>query len=95
MEITINLTIEKSQTRLAGFPYGEKLYKEQVESHINYEAHNIIVIPPQIEKVASSFVQGFFAKLVEEIGYVRILEIVEIKAATDTLVNDIWSKLPD
>ena len=53
---TINLQFPKSETRLAGFPYGEAVYNEQVKDIITFEDKIEIVFPNQIEKVASSFV---------------------------------------
>ena len=61
----VKLIFDKSQTRLAGFSYGETTYREQVKpiyDKINDENEQVkLVFPNQIEKVASSFVQGFFS----------------------------------
>ena len=83
------LVFEKSTTRLAGFPYGEKVYKDQVKDKINFDQPVTIVFPKRIERVASSFTQGFFAAFVEKIGYQGIEEKVTIVAGTEELEKNI------
>ena len=79
---TINLEFPKSETRLAGFPYGENVYQSQAKELT-------IIFPDQIEKVASSFVQGFFANIVMEIGYKGIEKNVIIKTKNENLTSSI------
>lgn len=86
---TINLIFPKSETRLAGFPYGEEVYKSQVQDIISFDDNLTIVFPDQIEKVASSFVQGFFANLVMNIGYKGIERNVIIKTKNEVLTASI------
>jgi len=86
---TINLQFPKSETRLAGFPYGEAVYNEQVKDIITFEDKIEIVFPNQIEKVASSFVQGFFAAIVAVIGYKGVEEQVIITSRSDNLTLSI------
>lgn len=86
---TINLNFPKSATGLAGFPYGEKVYKDQVEGKISYDEDITIVFPNQVEKVASSFVQGFFAKIVMSIGYKGVENKVKIVSKSDKLTASI------
>lgn len=89
----INLTFDKSETRIAGFPYGEAVYREQAEKNIIFGEKVLIVFPQQIEKIASSFVQGFFAEMVKNVGYSGIKKQVTIKAANQQLINDIWENI--
>lgn len=86
---TINLNFPKSETRLAGFPYGEEVYKTQAQNNISFEEQITIVFPDQIEKVASSFVQGFFANLVMNIGYKGIERNIIIKTKSEALTTSI------
>lgn len=86
---TINLEFPKSETRLAGFPYGENVYQNQAKEKISFDGEITIVFPNQIEKVASSFVQGFFANIVMAIGYKGIEKNVIIKSKSDTLTSSI------
>ena len=48
-----------------------------------------IVFPKQIEKVASSFVQGFFSELVSKIGYIGIDQKVTIVSSSSRLSDTI------
>ncbi len=89
----IKLVFNKSTTRLAGNPYGVSVYKEQVEDKIDYSKINIIEFPDNIEKAASSFVQGFFAEIVEQIGYSNIGRVVKIKASNESLEESIYRDL--
>lgn len=89
----INLNFEKSQTRLAGFIFGESVYNEQIKNKIfdgkKIKEKVIIIFPNQIEKVASSFVQGLFSELINTIGYSEIERTFEIKASSIELSKKI------
>lgn len=87
--IEIKLEFPKSETRLAGFPYGETVYKQQVANDIKFDDKITIVFPDQIEKIASSFVQGFFAAIVDAIGYKGIDDKVTIKSRNEALTASI------
>lgn len=93
MNNDIVLQFDKATTRLAGNPYGRNIYTDQVESKINYDTLNVIVFPDNIEKVASSFVQGFFAKIVEKVGYAEFDNVISIKAKTEELADNIRNDL--
>ena len=56
---------------------------------IDYNSETTIVFPVQIEKVASSFVQGFFADIIKKIGYAGLERQIKIVAGTPELVNSI------
>lgn len=93
----VNLIFEKSETRLAGFPYGEATYKNQVkptfDEIINDNEQIKIVFPDQIEKVASSFVQGFFSELINTIGYAKIEEKFIIESSSENLTIKIQENI--
>lgn len=86
---TIKLDFPKSETSLAGFPYGENVYQNQVKGKISFDGDITIVFPNQIEKVASSFVQGFFANIVTAIGYKGIEKKVNIMSKDEKLTSSI------
>ena len=87
---TINLKFEKSVTRLAGFPFGQATYKNQVREFIKLDGTIYeLIFPSQIEKVASSFVQGFFEELINSIGYDEIEKTFIIKASSKKLEKNI------
>ena len=92
-ENRIELVFGKADTRLAGNPYGRSVYKEQVEGKIDYSAKNVICFPQNIEKIASSFVQGFFAEIVEQVGFDRVQDVIRVTASTDQIVENVWKDL--
>lgn len=89
----INLEFDKSITRLYGNPYGREVYEKQVKDKININENNVLVFPPQIIKVSSSFVQGFFTELVNEIGYEELERHITIKSENPKLKDSIWENL--
>ncbi len=70
---------DKTITGLAGFPYGQEIYDEQVKNVFEVEKKNIIIFPEQIERVAISFFQGFTKELLEAYGKEKMLNMIEIK----------------
>ena len=89
----IELTFGKADTRLAGNPYGKEVFRSQVKGVLDYNDKNVIVFPASIEKIASSFVQGFFSEVISEIGFGRFNEVIEVEAGTEELVNQILEDL--
>ncbi|MCH5250574.1 MAG: hypothetical protein J1E98_11600 [Lachnospiraceae bacterium] len=85
----IELHFDKSANSLAGFPYGESVYLQQVKDKIVFNEQITIVFPNQIERIASSFVQGFFSAFVDAIGYSGIEKQVIVEARTNELVENI------
>ena len=64
----IKLNIRKDITKLAGNKYGKVIYQTQVRDNINLEEEVVFIIPEQIDRAASSFVQGFFDDIIKKIG---------------------------
>ena len=64
----VTLVFDKTLSNLAGYEFGVKIYKEQVEGKIDFEKKFEIVFPKEIRMVAASFVQGFFSDIVRKIG---------------------------
>lgn len=93
MDNIIKLNFDKSMTRLAGNPFGQSVYNEQIENKIDFTKLNIIVFPDTIEKVASSFTQGLFTKVIKEVGFEKVDNVVRIKAKTPELEETIYEDL--
>lgn len=93
MNNEIRLVFDKATTRLAGNPYGRNVFDEQARDKIDYSTMNTIVFPNTIEKVASSFTQGFFSAIIEKIGYSNFDNVISIKACTEALENTIHKDL--
>ena len=68
MEQIIKLVFKKDLTKLAGNAFGKNTYETQVENIIDFNKPIIFEFPSQIDRIASSFIQGFFNKIINEIG---------------------------
>ena len=68
MENKVILVLSKNIIGLAGYEYGKQIYESQVRGNIDINKDFYIEIPSNIKFVASSFVQGFFSQIIEEIG---------------------------
>lgn len=93
MNNRIELKLDRSVTRLAGFEYGKNVYEEQVKGKINTSLPVTFIFPDNIKKLASSFIQGFFAELVESIGISGIERNVGIESSNELLKKDILDNL--
>lgn len=68
MDNKVTLVIDKTVTRLAGYPYGQLVYNEQVDGKLDFSKTAYIEFPQEIVRSASSFVQGFFEKIISIVG---------------------------
>lgn len=93
MENKIVLKFDKSTTRLAGNPYGKSVFRKQVSDKIDYGKINTIIFPDHIEKVASSFTQGLFSEIINEVGYEGFNDVIMIKAKSPELEKRIYEDL--
>lgn len=88
--LNIRLEFKNHLTGIAGFLYGQQTYKDQVQSKLKGQLQAMtIVFPDNIERVASSFVQGFFSDIINKVGYDDFDDIVTIKAKTEDLAEEI------
>ena len=93
MSNSVSLVFNKTITKLAGFPYGESVYETQIKDKVDLFQPCKIVFPSNIERVASSFVQGLFSEILKAIGYQGVENNIEIETANKELTADIWDKL--
>lgn len=89
----IKLEFDKTITRLAGFPYGEAVYNEQVKESVDFSEPVTIEFPEQIVKIASSFVQGFFKEIIYKVGVEEIGKSVQIVTPNPSIEQTIISNL--
>ena len=68
MEQTIKLIFKGDLTKLAGNAFGKNTYETQVKDVIDFNKSIVFEFPMQIDRIASSFVQGFFDEIINEIG---------------------------
>ena len=81
----IVLGFDKSLITLAGNRYGRKIFTDQVKDKIVYDKDITFVFPEHIKSIASSFIQGFFKEIVDEIGINGIEKNVELDSSIDDL----------
>lgn len=89
----ITLKFKGDITGLAGYQYGEKVYNEQVKDNINLNEEIFIEFPDNIERIASSFVQGFFSDIVSEIGLEGVEKNVKIITKKPKLTKSVYDNL--
>lgn len=85
--------IPNSLARLIGFELGVHVYAENNLDEIDLNDKVEIVFPETIEKISSSFVQGFFAGFIRKVGKNTAKEQVIIKMKDDELTSMFYKKL--
>jgi len=90
---TINLVFKKDMTKLAGNSLGKSTFEEQVRNVIDYNDDIKIVIPQQIDRIASSFIQGFFDEIVKNIGITGVEKKVHVDSSIQNLKSFILNNL--
>lgn len=78
MSNIIKLDIRKDLTKLAGNSFGRQVYASQVKDKINLEEEIVIIIPERIDRIATSFIQGFFSDIVSVIGISGVEDRVKV-----------------
>lgn len=78
----IELVLDKQLTKLVGNTFGREVYDAQVKGKIDLSKRVCIVLPSAINRVASSFVQGFFDDIVRQIGVGGVEEKFDFEAAS-------------
>ena len=84
---------DKTLTYLAGYEFGLDTFKTQVSGKLDLTVSFDIVFPDQILGVASSFVQGFFEEIVDQIGIIATTNNTHIISNNPPLEKMIMSKL--
>lgn len=89
----IELQFNKAICKLAGNSYGIKTYEDQVKGKFDMAEGCVIVFPNQINRIASSFIQGFFYDMVVKMGISAIKERIRIESSIANLKDFILSSL--
>ena len=93
--ITIELKVNSSLIALAGNPFGKKIFNDQVKPQLTEEKDYCIVFPNHIQKIASSFIEGFFSYWKNSIGIDGIAQHIQIIAVYPGLRESIIKNLFD
>ena len=93
MEQRIELVFANDLSKLAGNTFGVKTYEEQVKDNIDLTKKIVFIIPSGIDRVASSFVQGFFDEIVNEIGISGIEEQISFESSVENIKQFVLDNL--
>ena len=93
MKKRIELKVDKTVTRLAGYSLGKKMYEDQMKKYIDLSEPFVLVFPNNIKKLASSFIQGMFGELVEIIGISGIERQIEVESINSKMKKEIIDNL--
>ena len=87
------LDFDKSLTKLSGFDLGKDMFDEQIKGKISYENEIEIVIPERVDLIGSSFIQGFFEDIVNNIGISGVEKWVTLKSAIPNIKEIVMDNL--
>lgn len=87
------LDLDKTVTKLAGNQLGRHIFREQLKREINYKNEITINFPERIDTIASSFIQGFFEEIIQNIGISGIESRVKINSSIPDLKKLILENL--
>ena len=88
----IFINVPKDLTKLAGNPFGQKVYAE-IKDQIDFDNDIVFVLPDSIDRVASSFVQGFFSELFLKLGYKGISEKIDFETTIQNFKDFVLENL--
>lgn len=93
MNKEIYLKFGQQESSIAGNPYGESVFDEQIKDKMDFSVHTTIIFPNQIDDIAISFIQGFFKNMIEQVGTETCRKQITIKAGKEELVQKIWDNI--
>lgn len=77
----LELQFKSDIAKLIGNPFGKQVYEEQVKGKIDLNDNVRLVLPERINRVASSFVQGFFDDIVRQVGISGVKDKFEFETS--------------
>lgn len=93
MNNQVLLHFKKDQVCLAGYAFGKNIYETQVKGIIDIKSKFYIIIPDTIEMVFSSFVNGFFENIINEIGFDDAIRFTNIVTDNEEIRNSFLKEL--
>ncbi len=87
------LILDKTVTKLAGNQLGRYIFQEQLKEEINYDSEITITFPERIDTIASSFIQGFFEEIIQNIGISGVERMVTINSSIPDIKKIILENL--
>lgn len=93
MNNSIILEFEKTLVGLAGYPFGKATFEKFGKGKVDENQAIRVVIPERIERVASSFVQGFFSEWIDEYGVDWVRKNVDISTSREDVRQYMYKNL--
>lgn len=93
MNNNIMLEFERTLVGLAGYPFGTATYEKFCKGKVKEDEPIIIVIPDRIERIASSFVQGFFSNWIDKYGVDWVRNNVDISTSKECVRQSVYENL--
>ena len=93
MKNEVEIKVDKAITGLAGYDYGKKIYTEQVKGKINFSEDFTFIFPNNVQRIASSFIQGFFEDIMAQIGVAGVERQLNVISANNNLKRVIIENL--
>lgn len=93
MKNKVTLNIDKDIVCLSGYHFGKSIYCSQVKGNIDISKNCNIEIPTNVKLITSSFVQGFFSDIIDEIGLLTTEERIHIIHENTLLSKSVMNKL--
>ncbi len=89
----IKLECDKTINVLVGFEAGKSAYESQIKGKTTFDNKITIIVPDNIKRIGSSFIQGFFGQIKETIGIQGIENLIEVKSSetdfTEMIVDNL------
>lgn len=78
----IELNFKKDLTKLAGNNFGKQTYANQILEIVSKNPNDdyTIVIPERIDRIASSFIQGFFDSYIKSYGFSALVNHITVES---------------
>lgn len=88
----IELSFKKDLTKLAGNNFGKQTYTNQMLKIVekNPDDDYTIVIPQRIDRIASSFIQGFFDSYIKSYGFTALVNHITVESTIQD-INELIS----
>lgn len=93
MNNIIKIECDKTINVLVGFDAGKNVYVKQVKDKMIFDKKVTIMIPDNVKRIGSSFVQGFFEEIKEKMGIKGIEDFIEIKSHNIDFKKDVIENL--
>ncbi|MCL2572181.1 MAG: hypothetical protein FWE11_07225 [Defluviitaleaceae bacterium] len=89
----IMLEFENKYSKIGDFDYGKDIYEQQAKDRVVFDGENIIAFPDYVDFVSPSFIQGFIAVPIGNVGKENVLEYISFESPRSEVVKQIYNGL--